>query len=232
MSDIEINELINEINKNDLLQLLMVEKGSTGKMIIETISLKEPDEIMYKEEHVRELVKDLETDYYERYEFHDLQKMIMEDRRLRINYWISQIIHKPIEKFKNPGLLNKNEKVNRNDIKNPYFALSRYLPISLHMSKTNVPPVDDRYDKLHFVHTAKLQQNEQDLIIQRTMMKEFHRVAPLGSSNNNKEVAINSLLLRNYNDGRTGGWDNYCCYKGQNKGSYIDQSIFNEETKE
>jgi hypothetical protein len=83
--------------------------------------------------------------------------MIMEDRRLRINYWISQIIHKPIEKFKNPGLLNKNEKVNRNDIKNPYFALSRYLPISLHMSKTNVPPVDDRYDKLHFVHTAKLQ---------------------------------------------------------------------------
>jgi len=72
MSDIEINELINEINKNDLLQLLMVEKGSTGKMIIETISLKEPDEIMYKEEHVRELVKDLETDYYERYEFHDL----------------------------------------------------------------------------------------------------------------------------------------------------------------
>jgi hypothetical protein len=72
MSDIEINELINEINKNDLLQLLMVEKGSTGKMIIETISLKEPDEIMYKEEHVRELVKDLETDYYERYEFDDL----------------------------------------------------------------------------------------------------------------------------------------------------------------
>jgi len=72
MSDIEINELINEINKNDLLQLLMVEKGSTGKMIIETISLKEPDEIMYKEDHVRELVKDLETDYYERYEFDDL----------------------------------------------------------------------------------------------------------------------------------------------------------------
>ena len=72
MSDIEINELIHEINKNDLLQLLMVEKGSTGKMIIETISLKEPDEIMYKEEHVRELVKDLETDYYERYEFDDL----------------------------------------------------------------------------------------------------------------------------------------------------------------
>lgn len=49
-----------------------MEKGSTAKMIIETISLKEPEEIMYKEEHVRELLAELETDYYERYEFDDL----------------------------------------------------------------------------------------------------------------------------------------------------------------
>lgn len=104
-------------------------------MIIETISLKEPEEIMYKDEHIRELLRDLETDYYERYDFEDLQKMIMEDRRLRINYWVSKITKKPIEKFKNPNLLNKNEKVDRNDIKNPYFSLSRILPISLHMAK-------------------------------------------------------------------------------------------------
>jgi hypothetical protein len=89
MGDIEINELIAEINKSDLLELLVVEKGSTAKMMIETIKLKEPDEIMYTEEHVKELVKDLETDYYERYEFDDLQKMILEDRRLRVNYWIA-----------------------------------------------------------------------------------------------------------------------------------------------
>ena len=64
-------------------------------------------------------------------------------------------------------------------------------------------------------------------------MKEFHRVAPIGSSTNNKDVAINSLLLRNYNDGRTGGWDNYCCYKGQNKGTYVADTIkAAEESKE
>lgn len=34
MSDIEINELINEINKEDLLQLLIIEKGSTAKMML------------------------------------------------------------------------------------------------------------------------------------------------------------------------------------------------------
>ena len=58
-------------------------------MMIENLDLHEPPEIMYKDEHVIELLKDLETDYYERYEFDDLQKMILEDRRLRMNYWIS-----------------------------------------------------------------------------------------------------------------------------------------------
>ena len=72
MSDIEISELIREINKTDLLQLLTVEKGSVARMMIETIDLTDPHEIMYKEEHIRELFKDLETDYYERYEFDDL----------------------------------------------------------------------------------------------------------------------------------------------------------------
>jgi hypothetical protein len=50
----------------------MVEKGSTAKMMIETIDLTEPREIMYKEEHIVELFKDIETDYYDRYEFDDL----------------------------------------------------------------------------------------------------------------------------------------------------------------
>jgi hypothetical protein len=93
---------------------------------------------MYKEEHVRELFKDLETEYHKRYEFNDMSKMILEDRRLRMNYWISKITKKPIEKFKNPGLLHQNENVDRKNIKNPYFSLSRILPISLHMKGTNV----------------------------------------------------------------------------------------------
>jgi len=155
-SDIEIAELIREVNKSDLLQLLTVEKGSTAKIMIETIDLTDPSEIMYKEEHVRELVKDLDTDYYERFEFDDLQKIILEDRRLRMNYWISKITKKPIEKFRNPNLLNKNEKVDRKDIKNPYFTLQRILPISLHMEKTKVVVPDANYDKLHFDHTEKL----------------------------------------------------------------------------
>jgi len=86
----------------------------------------------------------------------------MEDRRLRLNYWISKITKKPIEKFKNPNLLNQNEKVNRKDIKNPYFSLQRILPISLHMERTKVVSTDVNYDTLHFNYKSKLLQNEQD----------------------------------------------------------------------
>ena len=145
-SDIEIDELIKQINTNDLLDLLTVEKGSVAKIMIESLKMEVPSEIMYKEEHVRELLKDLETDYYDRYEFDDLQKMIMEDRRLRNNFWISKITKKPIEKFKNPNLLYWNEKVDRKDIKNPYFSLSRILPISVHMQTYNVEVKDTGYD--------------------------------------------------------------------------------------
>lgn len=128
--------------------------------MIELISLHEPDEIMYKREHVQELLAPLDTDYYGRYEFNDLQKMILEDRRLRMNYWTGKITHKPIEKFKNPNLLNVNEKVDRKDIKNPYFTLSRILPISLHMEKTKVISTDKTYDKLHFDFKARYLQSE------------------------------------------------------------------------
>lgn len=232
MSDIELSELIKEINKTDLYELLKIEKGSTAKIMIETISLKEPDEIMYTEDDIRNLLSDLETDYYERYDFEDIQKMILEDRRLRMNYWVSKITHKPIEKFKNPNLINQNPKVNRDDIKNPYFTLKRILPISLHTKKSQSKGMggetlgdsslspDDNINALHFNPTAKLYQNEMDTVMERTIAKEFHRVTGLEATNS-KDVAINAVLLRNYNDGRHGKWNNYSSLKGQSKGSYV-----------
>lgn len=212
-TDIEINEMIHEVNHNEILDLLIVEKGSTAKMMMQTLTLKEPAEIMYSRKHVEELLKDLETDYYERYEFSDLQKMILEDRRLRTNYWVSKIIHKPIEKFKNPNLLNQNEKVDRNDIKNPYFSLSRILPISLYMERTKVVAKDETYDKLHFDFKKKYIQAEQDLLFEKTVSKEYHRINDITQPKSDT-VKINAMIIRNYNDGRHGGWNNYCCYQG------------------
>lgn len=179
-----------------------------------------PQEILYKREHVAELLKPVETDYYGRYEFNDLQKMILEDRRVRMNYWTSKITHKPIEKFKNPNLLNINEKVDRNDIKNPYFTLSRILPISLHMEKTKVISTDTTYDKLHFEYTTKYLQSQQDQIVERQVGKDFHKVVSIENAKDNS-AAVNTLITRNYNEGRHGGWDQYVSYKGKGVKSYV-----------
>jgi len=175
---------------------------------------------MYTKTHLIELLKDLETDYYERYEFKDLQKLILEDRRLRINYWVSGITHKPIEKFKNPNMLNVNEKVDRNDIKNPYFTLSRILPISLYMERTKVIEKDGKYDKLHFDYKQQYIDAEHSLVMEKTISKEYHRVTDISAPKNNTS-SINTLIVRNYNDGRHGGWNNYCCYDKKNQGTMV-----------
>lgn len=189
--------------------------------MIMTLTLTEPPEIMYTEAHLRELIKDLDTDYYDRYEFDDLQKIILEDRRLRINYWVSKITHKPIEKFKNPNLLNWNEKVNRKDIKNPYFSLSRILPISLHMEKTKVVAKDERYDKMHLQYGKKYIQAEHDLLLEKTLSKEYHRITDISMPRDGSE-GLNATILKNYNDGRHGGWNNYCCFsKNGVKGDHV-----------
>ena len=72
MTDIEISELINEINRNDILELLKIEKGTSAKVIIDTISLETPEEILYTRDDILALFETLETDYYNRYEFSDL----------------------------------------------------------------------------------------------------------------------------------------------------------------
>lgn len=70
--------------------------------------------------------------------------------------------------------------------------------------------------------------------MQRTIGKEFHRVTTVEETRN-PAVARNVLILRHYNDGRHGGWDNYCCYKGQNQGHMINTANTTmpaEESKE
>jgi len=57
-------------------------------------------------------------------------------------------------------LLNQNEKVNRKDIKNPYFTLSRILPISLYMEKNKNIRTDTEFDKRHFDYKNRYLQNE------------------------------------------------------------------------
>ena len=64
--------------------------------------------------------------------------------------------------------------------------------------------------------------------MERTIAKEFHRVTQVENTGS-KDVAINAILLRNYNDGKHGAWNNYCTLKGQSKGTYVKSKNTNKK---
>lgn len=44
-------------------------------MIIETLEIVEPKEIQYTKDHIRQLIRTLDSDYYGRYKFQEMQKL-------------------------------------------------------------------------------------------------------------------------------------------------------------
>ena len=73
LTDSEIKCLGMEMNKNELLELLTIEKGNAAKIMIEDLPTDEPKDLILNKELIGILFDDLKTDYYNRYDFNDLQ---------------------------------------------------------------------------------------------------------------------------------------------------------------
>ena len=52
LTDQEINNLAIEVNKKEILDLLTAEKGNAAKIMIETIKIKEANELLYTKEMI------------------------------------------------------------------------------------------------------------------------------------------------------------------------------------
>ena len=89
------------------------------------------------------------------------------------------------------------------------------------MERTKVVEKDGNYDKLHFDFKAKYIQAEQDLRMEKTVSKEWSRITCITQEKSNT-VGINAMIVRNYNDGRHGGWNNYAPYMKKGKGTYVE----------
>lgn len=74
LTDAEIKCLGAEMNKKELLELLTIEKGNAAKIMIEDVPTDEPKDLVLSKELIQILFKNLKTDYYNRYEFNDLQQ--------------------------------------------------------------------------------------------------------------------------------------------------------------
>ena len=67
-----------------------------------------------------------------RYDFTELQNLILEDKRIRIAYWVSKIVGKSIDRF--PSVTTLDNTLTPEQLRNPkssFFTLNRKLPLPL-----------------------------------------------------------------------------------------------------
>lgn len=78
------------------------------------------------------LMQEIESDYYERYDFTELQNLILEDRRIRITYWVAKLTGKSVDRFPPVTTLDNTLTVDQlRSPKSPFFTLNRKLPLPL-----------------------------------------------------------------------------------------------------
>lgn len=200
MTNEEIDFMITEMNKEDLYQILLAEKGTSARTIISKYDIKNPPQaIVYKTEHVLKLLSLLEVDYYDRYNLAELQNLIQEDRRIRLNYWVSKMIDKPVDKFDNPKLINfTGDDKEIKDMKNPRsknFTLLRHLPIQVENKEKN--KLQATVLQHPILQKDKLTQHEISQKVEKLLQKNISMIAA-ESKLSDINIVSNMILLRNF----------------------------------
>lgn len=193
----EINFLVDEMNKEDILTILQAEKGSAAATILSKVNLsKKPEEICYTKSHVENLLKLIDVDYYDRYDYAEIQNLINEDRRIRMNFWVSKIIGKPPESFKNPKLINNLSYKEITDIKSKNFTLLRTLPLKVKDKE------EENLKSIILEHPIlvkeKLTDHELNQKVEKLFNKNLCKVSNL-LEKADKALVSNIVLMRNHN---------------------------------
>ena len=193
--------MTNEMNENDLLEILTAEKGTSAKTILTKFDItKPPKEIIYTKNHVLKLISLLDVDYYDRYNFIELQNVLMEDRRIRMNFWVSKMLKKPIEQFPNPKLINFNgEEKQLKEMKNPKsksFTILRKNPIIVINKDRNA--IKKTVLQHPILQKEKLTPHEIAVKVEKLSQRNIGLVSDPGAESIGADIKNNMILLRNY----------------------------------
>jgi len=113
-----------------------------------------------------------------------------------MNFWVSKIIGKPTESFRNPLLVNPVEENEITNIKGKNFTLTRTDPIKVKNEE------ELRLKSLiikHPMFTKKmLTDHEINNKVNKLLSTNFYRVSELGDSIKGTGVISNMVLLRDY----------------------------------
>lgn len=73
-----------------------------------------------------------------------------------------------------------------------------------------------------------------NLVINKMLHRHSHKILHVDNMQDTKSVKSTVFLMKKYNEGRHGSWNNYVCFKGIPIQSYIykTQSYLDEKKKE
>lgn len=121
--------------------------------MMEDMDIKEPIEFQHNRITINALFSILETDFFGRYNYQEMQKyinlilniplsVILEDRRIRLNAWAAKILQIPVQKIKRNKFVNpKLSKKVLKDPKNLNFTIERIFPLTSLKKKEDITNV-------------------------------------------------------------------------------------------
>ena len=111
------------------------------------------------------LIKQIEPDYHQRYLFTELQNLVLEDRRIRMTYWVAKMTGKSVDRFPPvTSLDNTLTPQQLEDPKGPYFTLNRKLPLTLLIKPEQIKNIPLLYAP-SILEKQKLAHMEENLVI-------------------------------------------------------------------
>lgn len=220
MTDAEVDTLIKEMNRNDLLRVLTGQKGNGAAVMMEDMVVEEPPEYMHTDFTIKRLFEGLDKDYYGRYAFRDMQNVILEDRRIRLNAWAAKILDIPVQKIPLNKHLNPASTIQeRKDPRSLHYTLTRAQPLPMISKKPSITstPLDF---PVSICDKKKLQPNEENLVLGKLLHRHAFKFTPVDQP----EAKVSSqtvYILKNLNEGRNGQWNNYAGLAGNGVDSYV-----------
>lgn len=219
LTDAEITTMISEINRRDLEKVLVGEKGNGAKVMMEEMVVQEPSDFQHNKFTLNKLFENLKTDYYGRFNFRELQIVILEDRRVRLNAWAARILDIPIPKIKinkhvNPAAVEKERK----DPRNLNYTLTRLQPLPLISKKPNISEIPLDFPA-SIIDKKKYMPNEETLVLNKLLHRNAFKFTSVAEEGKPESTTV--FLMKNYNEGRHGKWNNYATLSGNAVPSYI-----------
>ena len=113
-----------------------------------------------------------------------------------MNFWVSKIIGKPTESFRNPLLVNPVEESEQTNIKGKHFTLTRTEPIKVRNEEEL--KLKSMIIK-HPMFTKKmLTDHEISSKVNKLLSTNYYKVSELGDSIRGTGVISNMVLLRDF----------------------------------